>query len=156
MKWWHKTEVLVDDKFRVTFPSRFKKHLPPEEKDSIVITRGIGKSLLAFSVSIWEKYAEKIASMNYDDPDFVRKSRYMLNWAAECSFDGQGRFRIPQELMDFAGIKREVVFFGRGDKVEIWDKDTYYRDLIEDENYDKNAENIFYKVEKEESPEKST
>ena len=34
--------------------------------------------------------------------------------------DGQGRLLLPQRLVAYAGIKKEVVFYGYADRIEIW------------------------------------
>ncbi|HEY9176380.1 MAG TPA: hypothetical protein VIN07_01755, partial [Flavipsychrobacter sp.] len=40
--------------------------------------------------------------------------------------DTAGRVLVPKMLLERAGIKKDMVFTAQGDKVELWDKDTYY------------------------------
>ena len=42
---------IVDEKFRVNIPSKFRKALPPEADDTFIITVGPEKCLLAIPVS---------------------------------------------------------------------------------------------------------
>ena len=45
--------------------------------------------------------------------------------AAEVELDSNGRMLIPKRLVEMAGLVKELVFIGIGDKIEIWDKDKY-------------------------------
>ncbi|OPZ64510.1 MAG: cell division protein MraZ [Candidatus Aerophobetes bacterium ADurb.Bin490] len=42
-----------------------------------------------------------------------------------ANVDKSGRIIIPQFLKDYAGISKNVVFAGIGDRFEIWDKKTF-------------------------------
>jgi MraZ protein len=63
----------------------------------------------------------------------------------EVAIDGDsGRLQIPKNLVDFAGIEKEVVLNAVFDKIEIWDKDKYEKVLAEGEkDYADLAEEIF-------------
>ena len=41
--------------------------------------------------------------------------------ASQCSPDKQFRFGLPQFLLDYAGISRDVVIVGRAGQADIWD-----------------------------------
>ena len=45
--------------------------------------------------------------------------------AAKCEPDKQGRFLIPAELRQYAGLQQEVTFIGQGGHAEIWDSEAY-------------------------------
>jgi MraZ protein len=55
----------------------------------------------------------------------------MLNGATIIELDTAGRALLPKALQAFAGLKKELVFSANINKVEIWDKDTYYEHLNE-------------------------
>ena len=52
--------------------------------------------------------------------------------AAECTPDKQFRFSLTQNLMNYAGIDREVLIVGRAGQAEIWDAAEY--EAFEQEN----------------------
>ena len=41
--------------------------------------------------------------------------------AAECNPDKQFRFALPANLLNYAGIDRDVMIVGRAGQAEIWD-----------------------------------
>ena len=45
--------------------------------------------------------------------------------AAECEFDKQGRIVIPQDLIDYAHIEKELVTRGAMSKIEVWAKEEW-------------------------------
>ena len=46
-----------------------------------------------------------------------------------------GRLNIPSELLESAGITKEVVFGGVGYKLQIWDADPYKANLLSDQDF---------------------
>ena len=55
----------------------------------------------------------------------ARKMRFLFANAAKCEPDKQGRFLIPAELRQYAGLSNEVTFIGQGGHAEIWDSAAY-------------------------------
>ena len=50
--------------------------------------------------------------------------------------DGKlGRLNIPSELLESAGITKEVVFGGVGYKLQIWDAQTHKDNLLSDSQF---------------------
>jgi MraZ protein len=43
------------------------------------------------------------------------------SWAERVELDAQGRIRIPERLVKFAGLSRDIVLVGVHDHAEIWD-----------------------------------
>ena len=43
----------------------------------------------------------------------------------EVDVDGSGRILIPDVLRTAAGLARELVFLGAGDRIEIWDAERW-------------------------------
>lgn len=57
--------------------------------------------------------------------------------------DKQGRFLIPANLREYAGLEKEAVITGVGTRIEIWNKDKWKK-YNSDENLsaDQIAENM--------------
>jgi MraZ protein len=43
----------------------------------------------------------------------------------ECDIDRQGRITLPQDYIKYAGIRREMVNVGFGNRIEIWGKEIF-------------------------------
>ena len=54
----------------------------------------------------------------------MRQSQILRSYSMptnECTPDKQFRFSLTQFLLDYAGIKRDVMIVGRAGQAEIWD-----------------------------------
>ena len=119
-------EVAIDAKGRFLVPSGFRKQLPEGEGDRFVINRGFDNCLSLFPLSSWNEMSEKLSKFNDFNPKAREFKRLFLNGANTVDVDSAGRILLPKPLQEYAGIKKDMVFSAQGDKVELWDKDTYY------------------------------
>jgi MraZ protein len=55
-------------------------------------------------------------------------------------FDSQGRVVLPANLLEIAGIEKDVVIIGMIDEIEIWDPDILKR--YEENEFQLDAEDI--------------
>src|SRR5690606_34864217 len=69
---------------------------------------------------------ERLKKLNDFNPKVQLLKRLMLNGASVTELDTAGRLLLPKALQAFGGLRKELVFSAKINKVEIWDKDTYY------------------------------
>lgn len=108
----------LDAKGRVALPAKFRQKI----SDGAIITRGLDRSLFVFNKSDWEVLAQKIQALPLTNANSRAFARLMLSGAAEAEFDAQGRILIPEPLRQYAGLKKQAVFAGVYNRVEIWDE----------------------------------
>lgn len=108
----------VDAKGRVIVPAKFRDDLGV----SFIVTKGFDSSLFVFSKQEWGKFEEKIRQLPMTNPNARSFSRFFLAGATEVELDKQGRINVPQNLLDYAGITKDVTVIGVSSRVEIWDK----------------------------------
>ena len=113
-------EATADAKGRVLFPSALKRQLPPDSADKFVLNRGFEKQLNLYPYPVWKEETERLAHLNLFDKDSRTFYRMFHNGATELFVDGQGRILIPQHLISYAGIKKEIVFYAYSSRIEIW------------------------------------
>lgn len=117
-------EVPVDDKGRIFVPAEFRKKLPPEADDTLVVVRGFDRCLMAYPQNIWEQeIAHKLLRLDQTNPEVRTFIRSMLSYAAEVKMDRQGRAGIPRKLLDQANINGQMVIIGVLNKLEFWNPD---------------------------------
>ena len=110
-------EHSLDEKKRISLPKSFRADLGKK----VVMTRGLDNCLFVYSRKEWEKVAEKLQSLSFAQADTRGFNRFILSGAAEVEVDAAGRVLIPMHQVQFAGLKKDVVFAGVSDRVEIWD-----------------------------------
>ena len=78
--------------------------------------------------------------LNTEDADFWTKYN---DGVFTIVPDGKlGRLNIPSELLESAGITKEVVFGGVGYKLQIWASEAREADLLSDEKFKQTASRL--------------
>lgn len=108
----------LDSKGRLVVPAKLREELG----ECFYVTIGIGKCLSVYPEHSWSEIMERYNAMPLSRQ---AQLRYLMANVAECAPDKQGRFLIPQELRQIAGIDQEVTFVGQGAHAEVWDTATY-------------------------------
>ncbi len=117
-------EVRLDAKGRFLLPSGFKKQIPGEAA-SFVLNRGFEKCLSLYTNESWEPLFKQLSQLNDFDPEVRKFKRYFLNGATPVELDTAGRILIPKNLIEYAGLDKDIVLVSAIDKIEIWDKTKY-------------------------------
>ncbi len=118
-------EVTLDSKGRFLLPAGLKKQLPEVDAASFVINRGFEKCLTMYPLRSWEPIFTNISKLNDFDPKVREFRRWFLNGAIQMELDSAGRLLVPKNLMDHAGLEKDVVLVSAVNKIEIWDKVKY-------------------------------
>ncbi len=124
-------EVALDPKGRFLLPIGIRKQLPEGIGEKFVINRGFENCLTIYPIATWNAISEKINRLNDFKPNVREFKRLFLNGATMIESDSVDRLLVPKQLMEFAGIKKDAVLSSQGNKLELWDKDTYYNYLRE-------------------------
>ena len=114
-------EHTLDDKNRLTLPARLREQLG----DRVVVTRGLDRCLDVYAVDEWAKRASRVGRLDAFSGEARTLQRFFFAAATEAELDKQGRMVIPANLLEHAGIGREVTVAGILDHLEIWDRATW-------------------------------
>jgi MraZ protein len=118
----------IDDKNRLTLPAKYREAF----KDGVVVTRGLDGCLFAYRRPDWDRLVEsRFAPLDPLSPQTRRLQRFFYAGATEAELDKQGRVMIPAQLIEHAKLGREVVVAGVNDRLEIWDRAAWRKELAE-------------------------
>jgi MraZ protein len=121
-------EHTIDDKNRLTLPAKFRESFA----EGVFIKRSIEKCLDVYRREDWFRQVEsRLAALDPLSKEARKLQRYQYSTATEADLDKQGRVTIPAHLLEYAGLKRDVIVAGTGDRLEIWDRETWRRELAE-------------------------
>ena len=137
----------LDSKNRLNIPAKFRKVLDPVNNRTFVITRGFDKCLVLYPLEDWsrvEQQLSKLSSIRGRHRSFVRS---VTRYATSVQYDGQGRVQIPDSLLGYSGIKKEVAVIGMINKIELWDPNIISKidaseEGLDDNNFDDLANEI--------------
>lgn len=114
----------IDHKGRLSIPAKFRDKSDSPAGEHFVIARGFEGCLYLYPRDGWDKIEEKLLALKtISDPHARYFVRTLLSNAADARIDKLGRISIPQNLLDLADIKKDVIVRGVLDKIEVWDPD---------------------------------
>lgn len=116
----------VDSKGRISIPAKFRKYVNEQANDTFIMTRGIVQCIDIYPYDFWkEEVLVRVNQLDDFDPDESAFKRMLLELAAEDKLDGQARLLVPKNLIEFAGIDKDVIILGQNKKIEIWNPEIY-------------------------------
>jgi MraZ protein len=119
-------ECRADAKGRLMLPSGLKKQLAAELQEGFVLKRSVFNACLElYPLAEWNFVMADVNKLNR----FVKKNndfvRMFTAGVRMVDADSTARIQIPKDLINFAGIQKQIVLASVGNIVEIWDKDQY-------------------------------
>ena len=117
----------VDAKGRVSIPSKMRRNISADARGTFVLTRGLEKCLYAYPLDEWKKLETSIATLQQSSDQDRFYMRMLMQWSEELVLDSQYRLLIPQSLLEFAEIKKDVYFIGVLDHIELWNPGNFKR-----------------------------
>jgi len=114
--------LTLDGKGRVTVPARYREVLLSAVAGQMMVTKNTARCLTLFPRPVWDQFEAKLNALPAS-ADGLR--RLYIGSATEAAIDGASRVLLPPELRAWAGLERDVIFMGMGNRFELWDKARY-------------------------------
>ena len=112
----------LDDKNRLFVPAELRGELGGD----FFVTLGVNcghRCLTIYTAEDWETLSQNYNALPISQRGAATSLIFMN--AAECEPDKQFRFTLTQFLLEYAGIKRDVMIVGRAGQAEIWDAEEF-------------------------------
>jgi MraZ protein len=114
--------LTLDGKGRVTVPARYRDLLVSTVGGQMMVSKSHVRCLSLFPRPVWDQFETRLHALPAA-ADGLR--RLYIGSATEVTIDSGSRVLLPPELRAWAGLEREVVFMGMGNRFELWDKARY-------------------------------
>lgn len=112
----------LTDKNRISIPAKIRNELGKEA----IIAKWYENCLVLVSKNEWNTLITKLVGRSELITSPVRDiDRFIYGSAFEIELDDQGRFVLPESLIEYANIQQEAVFIGISDRVEVWSRETW-------------------------------
>lgn len=122
----------LDAKGRLVLPARMKANLPESASSELFIREGFEPCLELYPLVEYKKIYSKIAGLNEFNAEYRRLQRNFFRGSATAELDTAGRLLIPKSMILYAGLNKDIVVVGMGNRMEIWNPETYEKFLISD------------------------
>lgn len=116
----------LDAKGRMAMPARQRDRLQSLCAGQLVATIDTqSRCLLIYPLPTWEELEQQIQSLPTLNPAVRRFQRLIIGYASDVECDGSGRVLMPPSLREYAGLDKKAVLVGQGNKMELWDEETW-------------------------------
>jgi MraZ protein len=134
----------LDDKKRLALPKRVREQL--NDPQTLYVTPGPDACLWVFTQEGLEGLAARLDQAPAADAEARVFRRLYFAQTEAVDVDCSGRVLIPERLVQFAGLKHEVVLIGVRDHLELWDGERWQNYLVQHApRFDAVAEGAFQK-----------
>ncbi|MBN9284010.1 MULTISPECIES: division/cell wall cluster transcriptional repressor MraZ [Flavobacterium] len=126
-------ECKIDSKGRLMVPAPLKKQLPSLEAGFVLKRSVFDQCVELWPKSEWDLMMVKINKLNRfvkKNNDFIRK---FMAGVKMVEIDDAGRLLITKDLIEYAGISKDLVLTSKVNIIEIWDKDLYEKSISGDD-----------------------
>ncbi len=127
-------EHALDAKHRLTIPAKFRGAL----SDGVVLAAshevepGAPRTVAVWTPDGYDAFtASTLEGLNPSSPKARELKRFFFNASFDTELDAANRVMIPQQLISYAGLGKEVVVTGSGECLEVWDRARYSRNFEE-------------------------
>lgn len=117
----------LDEKQRLAVPKRLRVQFSAsgKEPESLFIAPETEHSLGLYSPESFESLANRLAERSSNRAEVRNYLRLFYSRAERVDLDSQGRIRIPERLVEYAQLTRDVMLLGVHDHAELWDKELW-------------------------------
>jgi MraZ protein len=115
-------KVTLDAKGRVVLPTRYRDRIVERCEGRLVVTIDRDQCLLLYPLPDWEEIERKLMRLPTLNEHARRLQRLMVGHATDLELDGHGRVLLPPKLREFAGLDRDAMLLGQGNRFELWDE----------------------------------
>jgi MraZ protein len=116
------SELMLDDKGRMTVPARFREVLGELCAGHLTVTKHPTRCLLLFPRPAWVEFRTKLLGLPMDVEAW---RRIFIGSAMDVEIDRGARILISPELRKWAGLGRELMLVGMGSRLELWNRERY-------------------------------
>jgi MraZ protein len=116
------TKITLDAKGRVSIPTKYRDRIASRCDGQLICTVDLRSCLLLYPLPDWEETERKLMRLPSLNPTAQKLKGLLMGYATDLELDSHGRVLIPREHRDFAGLERQSILFGQGNKFELWDE----------------------------------
>ncbi len=116
------SKVTLDAKGRLAMPTKHRPRIDDLCGGRLVVTVDRDYCLLVYPLQEWEDIERKLVRLPTLNRQARRLQRLMIGYASEVDLDGHGRLLLSKELREFAGLDRQAILIGQGNRFELWDE----------------------------------
>lgn len=109
----------IDAKGRLFVPAKLREKLG----EGFIAAAVMDHCVCLYSVEEWDKLLDGLSQMPLTKSRKLQ--RYLSANAVDAEPDSQGRILLPKHLLEYAGLEKQALVIGAGNRAEIWNPVAY-------------------------------
>lgn len=119
-------ENKIDIKGRVSVPADFRMAIKNDDFQGVILYHSFtNKCIEGCTMNRMEQLSDATDNLDLFSEENENLNSLIFSDARQLAFDITGRVIIPSDLLEFAGIKGNALFVGRGKTFQIWNVDEF-------------------------------
>ncbi len=119
-------ENKIDAKGRVSVPADFRMAIKNDNFQGVILYHSFtNKCIEGCTMTRMEQLSDATDNLDLFSEENENLNSLIFSDARQLSFDVTGRIVIPSDLLEFAGIKNNALFVGRGKTFQIWNVEEF-------------------------------
>lgn len=115
-------DYTLDAKNRLTVPAKFRASL----SSGCVLAKGTERCVAIWTPEDFDAYVDGVrAGMHPLSPQAETINRFFSSNAFDTELDSAGRVMLNAPLLAHAGLTKDVVVNGAGNRLEVWDREAW-------------------------------
>jgi MraZ protein len=114
--------LTLDGKGRMAVPVRHRDALAALSANQLTLTQHPVGCLLVFPRPSWESFRTQLLGLPMEADGW---RRFFVGSAVDVEVDSAARLLVPPELRAMAGLDKDVLLLGMGQRLELWDANRY-------------------------------
>src|SRR6185437_10982005 len=117
----------LDSKGRVCIPASYRHILAAQNTQGVYICPSFAEAALeAFGQNVIDALHARLSTQDpFFSPSHDDEATAVISRTQLLVADEQGRVRLPDSMIEHAGLKDRIAFVGLSQKFQIWDADAY-------------------------------
>jgi len=122
-------ELTIDPKNRLSIPANIRSQMDPEKDGTrLYLVPGERQGLLnLYADRYFERYAEQYHSTLRPNQEKENFEMVFYAMATLLDIDKQGRVVLPQRILDYTKLGRQVTITGSRDHMVVWNREDFTR-----------------------------
>ncbi len=123
------TALTLDAKGRLAIPTKHRELINGQSTGKLVLTGHPDGCLLLYPAATFEGVRSRLVEISDTNARVASWKRVIVGMAEETEPDGQGRVLITPELRKYAGMEKQLMMVGQGNRFEVWGEAAWNQQL---------------------------
>ena len=123
------TALTLDAKGRLAIPTKHRELMNGQSQGKLVLTGHPDGCLLLYQSPTFDEVRSRLMAVSDSNSQVAAWKRVIVGMAENIEPDGQGRVLVTPELRKFAGMEKQLMMVGQGNRFEVWSESAWNQQL---------------------------